>query len=185
MPRSWSPPPPPPDVGRWPRISRSQLLSSWSPVWIYMLAVRAPHKSKLVVWALSGPGWDTRREVQSWDIPAQGEPGQALPGSASVSVLQRPLERAHSVRSIIRGHQLRVSSAQWLQPVTSYQWHPDLHSPHVSQRGDGDITRWDHDDDNLAGAGKQRLNIVVGFGYHSLFSLQYNNVFLLSTAECN
>ena len=181
MPQSWSPPPP--GVSRRQGISRSQLLSSWSRVWIYMLAVRAPHKSKLVVWALSGPGWDNRREVQSWDIPAleasRANLCRALPLCVSFTVASIVIRTSIEVISISWG------SAQWLQPVTSYQWHPDLHSPHVSQRGDGDITRWDHDHDNLAGAGKQRLNIVVGFGYHSLFSLQYNNVFLLSTAECN
>ena len=126
MPQSWSPPSPP-DVGRWPGISRSQLLSSWSPVWIYMLAVRAPHKSKLVVWALSGPGWDNRQELQSW----AGYTGTGRAGPSCAGPLCQFYSGQHSghnsdqssqrhQRSSAGGQPRPVIASQW------HQWHPDL-----------------------------------------------------------
>ena len=139
---------PPPGVSRRQGISRSQLLSSWSRVWIYMLAGRAPHKSKLVVWALSGAagranrhragaGAGIYRHRADRPAPAPGTGLVSFTVASSVGTTEAHQWAHQRHQREVSSHQLVVSDTQWGHPVTPS--HPDLQS----QSGNGDIKRWD------------------------------------------
>ena len=145
MPQSWSPPLPP-GVSRRQGISRSQLLSSWSRVWIYMLAGRAPHKSKLVVWALSGPG--PGQPAQSCCWPGYTGIGRAAPPGHGASLVSFTVASSAGTdnsnqwsasRPEVSSHQLVVSDNLWGHCSDTQR---DLHGPRVLS-GNGDIKRWD------------------------------------------
>ena len=145
MPQSWSPPLP--GVSRRQGISRSQLLSSWSRVWIYMLAGRAPHKSKLVVWALSGSAraGPTGTELLLAGIyrhrtgratGTRGWPRQFYIGQHSG---HRVTSNQWSASREVSSHQLAVSDNLWGHCSDIQR---DLHEHRVLS-GNGDIKRWD------------------------------------------
>ena len=143
MPQSWSPPPSS-GVSRRQGISRSQLLSTWSPVWIYMLAGRAPHKSKLVVWALSGPG----RANRHWAAWAGTGPCRANPSSEPWCQFYRSGHRGHNRVSPVTRAETSATSWGSSQPSDRHhqllisQWHPDPRRL-LRVSGDGYIKRWD------------------------------------------